>query len=69
MEDERLVRGVDRCQQLKVEPDLAEILMTELLSMGFNRVLLLLAPSEPEQQWEELEHHRELLCAAQKAGL
>jgi hypothetical protein len=32
MEDEKLVRGVDRCQQLKVEPDLAEILMTELLT-------------------------------------
>jgi hypothetical protein len=36
--------------------------------MGFNRVPLLLAPSEPEQQWAELEHHRELLCAARNAG-
>jgi hypothetical protein len=31
MEDEKLVRCVDRGQQLEVEPDLAEILMTELL--------------------------------------
>jgi hypothetical protein len=31
MEDEKLVRGVHRRQQLKVEPDLAEILMTDRL--------------------------------------
>ena len=38
MEDEKLVRGVDRCQQLEVEPDLAEILMTELLFLVVVRI-------------------------------
>jgi probable F420-dependent oxidoreductase len=50
-----------------VEGSVARI--AELVSMGFNRVLLLLAPGEPKQQWEELEHHRKLLYAAQNAGL
>ena len=38
MEDEKLVRGVDRGQQLEVEPDLAEILMTELLFLIVVRI-------------------------------
>ena len=35
MEDEKLVRGVECCQQLEVEPDLAEVLITDLLLLVF----------------------------------
>jgi probable F420-dependent oxidoreductase len=42
--------------------------IAQLTQMGFNRVLLLLAPSRSEQQWEELEGHRELLRSVREAG-
>jgi hypothetical protein len=31
MDDEKLVRGVECSQQLEIEPDLAEVLITDLL--------------------------------------
>src|SRR5580693_6669054 len=49
MEDEKLVRGVDRCQQLEVEPDLAEILMTELLFLMVVHVHLVAFPQHSER--------------------
>lgn len=49
MEDEKLVRGVDRCQQLEVEPDLAEILMTELLFLVVVHVHLVAVPQPGER--------------------
>ncbi|MDT7620483.1 MAG: hypothetical protein QOF99_1384, partial [Pseudonocardiales bacterium] len=36
----------------------------ELADMGFNRILLLLAPSDSETQWAELRRFAELLRAA-----
>ena len=49
MQDEKLVRGVDRCQQLEVEPDFAEILMTDLLFLVFVHVYLVAVPQPSER--------------------
>jgi hypothetical protein len=49
MEDEKLVRGVDRRQQLEVEPNLAEVLVTDLLFLVFVDVYLLAIPQQSER--------------------
>jgi hypothetical protein len=48
MEDEELVRGVDRGQQLEVEPDLAEVLMADLLFLVLVQVYLVAVPKQGE---------------------
>jgi integrase len=49
MEDEQLVRGVDRCQQLEVEPNLAEVLLTDLLFVVFGHGYLVAVPQQSER--------------------
>jgi probable F420-dependent oxidoreductase len=43
--------------------------IAELKLMGFNRVLLLIAPSQPDQQWKELDAHLTLLRAIRDADM
>ena len=43
--------------------------IAELKEMGFNRVLLLLAPAQPDKQWDMLEGHLALLHSVRGAGL
>jgi hypothetical protein len=49
MEDEKLVRGVHRRQQLEVEPDLAEVLMTDRLFLLVVHVYLVAVPQQSER--------------------
>lgn len=48
VEDDRLVRGVDRGQQLEVEPDLADILATKFLFLVVLHVHLVAFPQPTE---------------------
>jgi hypothetical protein len=48
MQDEKLVRGIHRRQQLEVEPDLADILITDRLFLVVLHLYLVAVPQQSE---------------------